>query len=660
MSGLNVVALISGGKDSFFSILHCQRNGHQIIALANLYPSSNDGEADIEDSESYMYQTIGHAVIPQYQDALQLPLFRQRILGFAVNQAKSYGPASPGSLDTLNELDETESLIPLLRRVTKAHPEVNAVSTGAIMSDYQRTRVESVALRLGLVPLSYLWQWPFLAGHSKSSLLQDMSMVGQDARIVKVASGGLDDSFLWQNVADARTITRLSSAARRFGSADDGAVLGEGGEYETLCIAGPPPLWKGRIVIAPESLQTVPGEAGSASIRILESSVVPNADHSASVDKLPLPPLLDSQFQHIVDRLAIDTGKRADESHSKASFQFQEPAPAPAVAADSIEQEGSASLLPALTGEGSTASEQTHSIMIKVVARLSAMGLRESDIAYTTIILREMHDFVDVNDAYRTYFVEPNPAARLTIACAGILPASSLLMMSVTAANGPREGLHVQSRSYWAPANIGPYSQAIRFPQHTQSAVLDATVFVSGQIALVPASTDLYHPSGVSPLVGFLHEAVLSLQHLMRIGKTMKVLFWSSTVVFIATSEDSDIRERIDVVRNVWRAYSDLTAACEESLEEDEGEGFDVWHMQNRQFTGKQHAAESDEASGRGILLQGGLTAILVDSLPRGAAIEWVGTGKHAQMDAVSSELFHLKDVIRTFKRLPGTLHKII
>ena len=35
---LNVIALISGGKDSFFSLLHCIENGHRIVALANLFP----------------------------------------------------------------------------------------------------------------------------------------------------------------------------------------------------------------------------------------------------------------------------------------------------------------------------------------------------------------------------------------------------------------------------------------------------------------------------------------------------------------------------------------------------------------------------------------------------------------------------------------------
>lgn len=35
---LNVIALISGGKDSFYSMLLCLQNGHRIVALGNLYP----------------------------------------------------------------------------------------------------------------------------------------------------------------------------------------------------------------------------------------------------------------------------------------------------------------------------------------------------------------------------------------------------------------------------------------------------------------------------------------------------------------------------------------------------------------------------------------------------------------------------------------------
>ena len=149
MAGLKVVALISGGKDSLFSILHCLANGHEIVALANLHPPSHD----VADMESYMYQTVGHSVIPFYEQALGLPLFRQPITGAVVDQNKSYGPDAP-SAPLASSRDEVEDMLTLLGRVMASHPEVNAVCTGAILSDYQRTRVESVAVRLGLIPLS--------------------------------------------------------------------------------------------------------------------------------------------------------------------------------------------------------------------------------------------------------------------------------------------------------------------------------------------------------------------------------------------------------------------------------------------------------------------------------------------------------------------------
>ena len=55
------------------------------------------------------------------------------------------------------EGDEVEDLTRLLTRV-KNETGAEAVSVGAILSDYQRVRVESVCLRLSLVPLAYLWR----------------------------------------------------------------------------------------------------------------------------------------------------------------------------------------------------------------------------------------------------------------------------------------------------------------------------------------------------------------------------------------------------------------------------------------------------------------------------------------------------------------------
>ncbi|OBT50421.1 hypothetical protein VE04_09796, partial [Pseudogymnoascus sp. 24MN13] len=178
---LNVIALISGGKDSIYSLLHVLSLGHRVLALGNLYPQAAPhvtstpstnitstsspttagttapaADDDAPDPDSHMYQTAGHALIPAIARALGLPLFRAPIVGGAVVGGSTYAPLSGGE----GGGDETESLLPLLRAIKKAHPTADAVSAGAILSTYQRTRIESVAARMGLVPLAFLWQYP--------------------------------------------------------------------------------------------------------------------------------------------------------------------------------------------------------------------------------------------------------------------------------------------------------------------------------------------------------------------------------------------------------------------------------------------------------------------------------------------------------------------
>ena len=67
-----VLALVSGGKDSCFSMLQCVTAGHEIVGLANLKPK-NIKENEID---SYMYQSVGHQAIDLYAEAMRLPLFR--------------------------------------------------------------------------------------------------------------------------------------------------------------------------------------------------------------------------------------------------------------------------------------------------------------------------------------------------------------------------------------------------------------------------------------------------------------------------------------------------------------------------------------------------------------------------------------------------------
>ena len=75
---------------------------------------------------------------------------------------------------------QVEDLYRLLQTVVAAQPGVTGVSVGAILSDYQRVRVESVCLRLGLTPLAYLWR------RDQSRLLGEMVEAGVQAVLIKV------------------------------------------------------------------------------------------------------------------------------------------------------------------------------------------------------------------------------------------------------------------------------------------------------------------------------------------------------------------------------------------------------------------------------------------------------------------------------------------
>uniref|UniRef100_A0A8C4ZBI1 Diphthine--ammonia ligase n=1 Tax=Gadus morhua TaxID=8049 RepID=A0A8C4ZBI1_GADMO len=223
---MKVVALISGGKDSCYNMMQCVASGHEIVALANLRPASTD------ELDSYMYQTVGHQAIDLYSEAMDLPLYRHTIQGSSLAIGRDYSQT---------EGDEVEDLFQLLHLV-KEKEAVEAVSVGAILSDYQRVRVENVCLRLGLTPLAYLWR------RDQDSLLSDMISTGLHAILIKVAAFGLDpDKHLGKPLADMQPYLRQLS--EKYGV----HICGEGGEYETFTLDCP--LFKKKIVI--DAMETV-------------------------------------------------------------------------------------------------------------------------------------------------------------------------------------------------------------------------------------------------------------------------------------------------------------------------------------------------------------------------------------------------------------------
>src|SRR5690242_8381011 len=416
---LNVIALVSGGKDSFFSILHCIANGHKVVALANLHPAPTAG--DNEDINSYMYQTVGHSVIPLYEQALGIPLYRQEITGKAVNSERDY--AAPRAQQ---EQDETEDLVPLLKKAMLAHPEANAVCSGAILSTYQRTRVESVALRLGLTPLSFLWQYPLLPPYSQSQLLFDMAAVGQKAIVIKTASGGLDERILGWDVAAQSTITKLQKAMARFGEESNGAVVGEGGEFETLALDGPRPLWKKRIRIEPGAAGV--SEGGQSVLKIRASELEEKSeDDEDRMSALRIPDLFDDEFKKVLQEL----DKGLDDARSFVSDDatlVAEPAAAPLSSFDYLPRNASTDT-PTLftysnlsdTSRSSvpstpSPSRQLTKILLRFDHVLKQWNLSRANVNHCTLLLRSMSDFAVLNPIYGQYFSGVNPPARVTVA----------------------------------------------------------------------------------------------------------------------------------------------------------------------------------------------------------------------------------------------------
>ena len=103
---------------------------------------------------------------------MALPLVRAPLRGGCVRSTCDY---------EATEGDEVEDLLRLLQQCVKEHPDAEAVSCGAVLSDYQRLRVEDVCRRLKLTCLAPLWRVP------QQQLVESMLADGVDAIIVKVS-----------------------------------------------------------------------------------------------------------------------------------------------------------------------------------------------------------------------------------------------------------------------------------------------------------------------------------------------------------------------------------------------------------------------------------------------------------------------------------------
>ncbi|CAN0892714.1 Diphthine--ammonia ligase [Linum grandiflorum] len=496
---MKVVALVSGGKDSCYAMMKCIQYGHEIVALANLMPA----DESVDELDSYMYQTVGHQIVVSYAECIGVPLFRRQIKGSTRHQKLNY---------KMTTGDEVEDMFVLLKEVKRQIPSVTAVSSGAIASDYQRLRVESICSRLGLVSLAYLWK------QDQSLLLDEMIANEIVAITVKVAAMGLvPGKHLGKEISFLKP--HLHKLKELYGC----NVCGEGGEYETLTLDCPL-FVNARIVLdesqillhSPDSIAPVgilhpskfhlerKGDAVSGNDSTPESHqkeggtvIEVQGDCPEESETICQPVGSDTvSVEHLDDRLCISRTTK-DNTFSMSCWLQDSSKTSPGV------------------------KEDLRTVLKHIESQLAVYGFGWGHVLYIHLYIADMNEFASANETYVAFITQekcPNGVpSRSTIELPLVQAALGKAYVEVLVANDDSKNvLHVQSISSWAPSCIGPYSQATLHHE---------ILYMAGQLGLHPPTMTLSNGGATA-------ELELALQNSEAVAKSFNCSISTNAISF--------------------------------------------------------------------------------------------------------------------------------
>lgn len=202
---LNAAVLFTGGKDSVYSIHKALSEGINVRLLIGVYPLYN---------YSMLYHRPDFNVLSLQAYSLGIPL-------------ESVGVYSP---DT-----ELEALEKVLLRAKKRYG-VDLLISGAIRSNFQKSRFANVAEKLGLETYFPLW------GVNQEDYLRNLISHGIKFIIVSITTMGLPHDMLGK-IITKEMVEEIVKRSRKYGF----NPAFEGGEAETLVVDAP--LFKYRILV---------------------------------------------------------------------------------------------------------------------------------------------------------------------------------------------------------------------------------------------------------------------------------------------------------------------------------------------------------------------------------------------------------------------------
>jgi diphthine-ammonia ligase len=197
---MRLLALISGGKDSWYSYYLMLQNGIDIPCVITFIPNN---------PESYMLQRPMVDKVPDQIKNMKTP---PKHFVFAVSGKKE---------------GEVEEMKKHLEKIVKEE-KIEGIISGAILSEYQKQRIDFICEELGVISYAPLWhkdQEPLLTEIVKEAgfefLVADTCAEGiEQWRMKKINPKNLDAFIKDLKKAQAN-------------------ISGEGGEYETFVVKTP-------------------------------------------------------------------------------------------------------------------------------------------------------------------------------------------------------------------------------------------------------------------------------------------------------------------------------------------------------------------------------------------------------------------------------------
>jgi len=195
---MKCAVLFSGGKDSCYAAWLANQKGYELSCLISVFS---------ENPESYMFHTPSISKVKKQSKVMNLPLMIQKTKG-----------------EKEEELKDLEVVI----KKAKEKYKIEAVVTGAIQSNYQKSRIQKICDKLNLKCINPLWH------KDEFEYLKNLIENNFNVVVTGVFAEGLDRSWLGRKID-----TKFIEDIKRLHDKYKIHPAGEGGEFETFVLDCP-------------------------------------------------------------------------------------------------------------------------------------------------------------------------------------------------------------------------------------------------------------------------------------------------------------------------------------------------------------------------------------------------------------------------------------